>query len=395
MLAIIFGSGVTAAAIGGVMAKDISIEPKVLFSGDKGLISVNVMNSGSESVTIDRAELISSDLLIENYGLYDSIVSIGPGNSMLFTYTVLADVEDGVYYPRFYLGFHDGGSYYTSIPIKVESTELSVSVIDVPDSFSQDKKATIQLQIGNPRENTLNGITVTPKGDGIETTQKSAFVGNLSSDKSTVVSFDVIPHKASILNITVDYRNGINPHTSTITIPIEFSEDKTRAEIVVNNIEVASTGSGYMLTGDVANAGLEDAKSVLVTVGAPAKPINPNPEYVIGALEPDDFSSFELTFTAQGAPTVPLIVKYKDIEGNRYEETLDIVLNSPYSSGRSSQGQNDQPQSPRGGMFGGFGGGLSRVPLTEILIGLIAIVVVIIAWRKGLFRMIKNRIRRS
>ena len=55
------------------------------------------------------------------------------------------------------------------------------------------------------------------------------------------------------------------------------------------------------MTGDVYNAGLEVANSVLLTTGG-GQPVNPYRNYVVGSLQPDDFSSFELTFTARMSP---------------------------------------------------------------------------------------------
>jgi len=78
---------------------------------------------------------------------------------------------------------------------------------------------------------------------------------------------------------------------------------------------VITEGGHYKVTGDVTNAGLEDAKSVLVTSGSPAVPVDPFRVYVVGSLEPDDFSGFEVTFTAEDADFVPLLIYYKDDDG--------------------------------------------------------------------------------
>jgi len=147
----------------------------------------------------------------------------------------------------------------------------------------------------------------------------------------------------------------------------------------------------------VTNNGLTDAKSILVTVGSPATPTNPNPVYAIGNLEPDDFSSFELTYIYSGNRTVPLIVEYKDAEGNTFKDTFSIAANDNMglpgaaSVRGAAAGASGQPR----GMFGSFGSGFSQIPVTEIVIILVGIVVLIYAWRKGLLRRLLNRFRKD
>jgi hypothetical protein len=46
-------------------------------------------------------------------------------------------------------------------------------------------------------------------------------------------------------------------------------------------------------------------------------------------------------------------------------------------------------------MFGSFGSGLNQVPVTAIAVGLVAIIAVVIAWRKGLLRRVMDRFRRK
>ena len=107
-----------------------------------------------------------------------------------------------------------------------------------------------------------------------------------------------------------------------------LGDNKMGAQMVVNNIESSSSGSTVTLKGDVTNNGLTDARSVLVTVGSPATPVNPNPVYAIGNLAPDDFSSFEVTYTQKTPGTVPIVVKYKDADGNTFTQRFTYDSNS-------------------------------------------------------------------
>lgn len=64
-------SGVAAAA--DVAVTDIQIVPEVLMQEDSGTVKIGITNSGSDSVSISRAEILSGDLQVINYQTYDSV----------------------------------------------------------------------------------------------------------------------------------------------------------------------------------------------------------------------------------------------------------------------------------------------------------------------------------
>jgi len=93
-------------------------------------------------------------------------------------------------------------------------------------------------------------------------------------------------------------------------------------------VQVTSMGGTGHVTGDVNNAGLETANTVMVTALSPAVPEDPYKVYVVGALKPDDFGSFEITFFADDAETVPVRLTYKDDDGNVYESIRDVRISA-------------------------------------------------------------------
>lgn len=384
-------------AASNVAVTSIAIEPDVFMQEDTGTIKVGIINSGSESVAIYRAELISEEIEVLNYQTYDSVGSIGPGNSMEFTFQVRPDTGDGMYFPMFYLDFTDAGSLRYPVALKVDDSPLTVSVTSSPETFSTGTKEKVTLSVSNPRQNAVNSVTVIPGGEGIQSTQSSIFIGTLEPDEEKTVTFDITAEKATTLAFEISYRNGVNQHTVTLTRPVNVGQGGTAAEMVVNNVEVTQSGSTVTVSGDVTNAGLRDAKSVKVTVGAPATPIDPNPVYVIGALEPDDFSSFEVTCMVQGASVIPLRIEYRDQDGKVFETTVSISLNGQKQAGSAegvpSGGAPSGMGRPGGGGLMGFGSGFSRIPVTEIVIVLVAGIAVAIAWKKGYFNTIAKKLR--
>jgi hypothetical protein len=136
-------------------------------------------------------------------------------------------------------------------------------------------------------------------------------------------------------------------------------------------------------------------------VALPAKAVEPYAKYAIGSLASDDFSSFELTFTSSDLSSVPLVVQWKDADGNSFSATQNLNLDSTSgstsstrtgSSGSSgttgatagSSATRTGGGAPGGGSILGFGGsrggGLSSFYL-PIGLGVIVVVAVIL-WMK-------------
>ena len=303
-----------------------SLDPTVLMKGDTGTLTVVVQNNGADPVAIRNARLYGSGV-VPLSDPYPSVGELGAGNSKTFTFTVRADGGEGTFYPQFVLDFRDAGSLRYPIPVQVENTPLSASVIAKPDAFAESRTADITVRVGNPRPNAASGVQVIPQGSGFTVTPTGGFIGALAPDASGMVTFNLTPAAETDVTFQVVWRNGINTHTADLVLPVAFGEDKKQADPVITNVEVTPIAGGYRIVGDVMNAGLESARSVLVTPGSPATPIDPFRVYVVGTLDPDDISSFEVTFKADaGVEEIPVIVEYRDDDGNRYTATTPVGL---------------------------------------------------------------------
>ena len=64
----------------------------------------------------------------------------------------------------------------------------------------------------------------------------------------------------------------------------------------------------------------------MVTSLSPAVPQDPFKAYVVGALKPDDFGSFEITFAANSTSSIPIQLSYKDTDGNVYNSIQDVKI---------------------------------------------------------------------
>jgi hypothetical protein len=315
-------------AAGNVYVSNVTYDPGSFFTGDAGTVVVFVTNGNADqSVVVNHVTIGDNNIRLTS-APYDSSANIGPLQKQSFTFSVAADANDGTYYPTFSLSFRDADSLYYRATVQVDNTPLELTIVDKPDIFTQGKKKTIFLQVANPRNNDLRNVILDVSGTGIAATPAKTFIGNLASGAKIPVNFSVTPDQETTLILTVTYNNGNNPHKVTMNIPIAFGIDKTRANPVVSNVQVKSESGIYHITGDVNNAGLETANTVMVTSLSPAVPQDPYKTYVVGALKPDDFGSFEVTFSANSTTSVPLQLSYKDADGNLYTSLQDVKISA-------------------------------------------------------------------
>jgi len=315
-----------------VYVSSVTFDPAVFFTGDTGTVTYGVSNgNANQSITVNHATFGDNNIR-RTSSTYDATASIGPLQTREYTFSVVADAPDGIYYPTFSLSYFGSQSVWHQESIQIDNTPLILLIADKPDSFTKGTKDTISVQIANPRKNDVKNVILRVSGEGLTLMPSSTFIGKLASGDHTTVNFTVTPESESVLNLALDYNNGDNLHTVTATLPVVFTTDKLQADPVISNVEVTKTGGIYHVTGDVTNAGLLTANSVTVTSHPPAVPEDPYRNYIIGALKQDDFGSFEVTFSAEGAESVPLQLSYKDKDGNVITSEQQVSLNSAVST---------------------------------------------------------------
>lgn len=323
------------AAAGRVYVSGATIDPGVFFTGEKGTATFSVTNgNANESIMVNHATFGDKDIRLTG-GTYDTSANIGPLQTRTFVFSIETDAKEGWYYPSFSVSLRDANNLYYRTPVRVENTPVVVTVIDQPDTFAQNNKDSITVQISNPRENDVKNVVLDVSGEGMTALPAKVYIGDLPSGSSVNKTISVTPGKETDLKVTVNYDNGDNAHTASATLPITFGTDKKQADPIISNIKVTMEGSVYHVTGDVTNAGLETANAVTVTSASPAVPADPYKNYVVGVLKPDDFGSFEISFTSE-SNTVPLQMSYKDADGNVITSQKTISLATTTSSDQNA-----------------------------------------------------------
>ena len=315
-------------AANNVYISNVTYDPGSFFTGDSGTVTVAVANgNANQSIIANHATFGFDNNFQLTSGSYDTSSTIGPLQTRTYTFSVITQSADGSYYPTFSLNVGDATSLYYRGLVKVDNTPIVATLIDKPDAFTPATKNTLTLQLANPRNNDVKNVIVeVDGGNSVDILPATQYLGVLSSGTSMLANFTITPNVETTLNVTVKYDNGDNHHSVGLQIPVTFTTDKTAANPLMSNIVATTTAGVTQVTGDVTNAGMSNANGVTVTALAPAVPQDPYKSYVIGALKPDDFGSFELTFAADSGATVPIELSYKDTDGNVITTTQNVTV---------------------------------------------------------------------
>jgi len=327
-----------------VYVSNVTYDPGAFFSGDSGTVTYQVTNGNTNtSMVVNHASFMDTDFRLTS-GTYDASSNLGPTQTRPFTFSLTTNASDGNYYPTFSLSFQDGETMHYQGLVKVDNRPLVMTIQDQPDAYTAGKKNTICVQIANPRSDDVHNVLFSVAGSDATLTPSQTYIGDLPSGTMTLVNFTVTPNSPTALDLVVDYDNGDNTHSIESILPIAFTTDKQQADPVMSNIVITVNGTVYTVNGDSTNAGLSNANGVTVTALSPAVPEDPYQDYVIGTLKPDDFGSFELTFSVpDGVTSVPIRQSYKDSDGNVLVSTQDINLATAVQTPQGNTGPGMTP----------------------------------------------------
>jgi hypothetical protein len=180
----------------------------------------------------------------------------------------------------------------------------------------------------NPRLGDISDVLIVASSPGSDISPSEENVVSIPAGTSVKVPFAITPHQQSDVTFNVSFRNGDNVHTTTVVLPLNIGEDKSAAIPLISNVALVGNAGTYTMTGEIGNAGITDAQGMVVSVGAPEKPVGPYPDYQIGSLASNDFSRFTLTFVSSDLTSVPVQIRWKDSEGNTQSSTITLDLHT-------------------------------------------------------------------
>ena len=344
VIALVFIGAGSAAVTDPSCDVSLSLTPSTLMPGETGQLVVTLHNSGTTPLTIYKVAITDSwDVVSVTHPALKTLGSISPTKSMTLTFPITANNVEGTFYPSLSIELSNNiQNTFIKYPfaVTVDSKSVSLSVTERPEVFEPDTTQIVGLSIGNLRANQIDSVVVTASGEGVSCEEGMVFAGAIAPGASSDVFLTVITsEKTESINLDVSYKNGANWHTDTLTIPVEGGELKTGAELFVNNIEITSGASYTTITGDVNNAGLQTAKGLVVSLNG-AEPLQPYPVFVVGSLDADGLSEFELTFTNPESDSLDLIFTYKDDNGNTYVQEETVSISAVQSAGSAVSGGN-------------------------------------------------------
>ena len=345
-----------------VYVSNVTMDTQSYFPGDDGTVTVTLTNGGTSAIGLSHPDLISPNLNVQE-DPWEGMSFVGAGSTITYSIRFTVKPPDGTYFALFTIGTQSGNAIHYPIAIDVDSNDLTAAITSQPTSFAPEAEQNVTLTLMNTRTGEMDNVVITPEGSGIDADPAMELVSSIDPSSSTDVTFGITPHEASNLTFNISYQNGCNTHYADVILPINIGQDKTAAVPVLNDVALTTSGSDYDITGDITNAGITDAEGVVVNVGSPATGTGSYPVYAIGSIASDDSGTFELTFASSDLSAVPVIISWKDGDGNDYSvtKTLDLATSSgtgsttTSSTSKTSSSSASSMEGP-GGMGGGPGG---------------------------------------
>ena len=223
---------------GTVELKEVTSDPEVFMPGDRGTITVTLMNTASNpTVTIGESDFDTnariqaavlrplSDGIVVLDAPYEDMGLLGPGDSIKLTFNVKVteDAPEGTHNLELAI---EGNSFdYNSrknIPLKVDSS--NIMVIPSKELRMVDGKSTIEFDVANTHPNDFNSVSIKPEAEGITFYPAEYFIGPMDPDELFTIEFNAVEENSwSVsreeginMSLTANYNNGINRHANTI-----------------------------------------------------------------------------------------------------------------------------------------------------------------------------------
>ncbi len=209
--------------------------PGVLLPGDEAILSIEMANgaasygagkdsgSGSSaystllSTPINSTYLKSTDDIEVLTKDSKDLGMIGPSDKITVYYKIRAadNISSGTHLLDFrVLGGYDMTTIQRNIPVKVDGTAVSMA-------RAESDASSFNLNVANPRENTLNAVTIVPSAKGIVFSPDEYYIGTMDPDEVFTIAFAVQSEDGlgairspTNLSFVAKFKNGDNWHTS-------------------------------------------------------------------------------------------------------------------------------------------------------------------------------------
>jgi hypothetical protein len=215
-----------------------TVTPDVLMPGDEAMLAIELQNGAAAygagkdagmgssaqdallSTPINGTRLMGTSKLKVITPDYQDLGMIGPNDKITLYYKIGAaqNITGGTYLLDFQVqGGYDMLAINRQIPIKVDLAAVSMASAEA----SSTTKPTLNLNVANPSENTLNAVTIVPSAKGISFSPDEYYIGTMDPDEVFTISFSLAsddPTKplrgATNVSFMAKFKNGDTWHQS-------------------------------------------------------------------------------------------------------------------------------------------------------------------------------------
>lgn len=246
--------------------------PAVLLPGDEATLAIDLTNGAASygtgrdagagsssygtllSTPLNKTILKSTgDLLVLTEDSND-LGMIGPNDKITVYYKIRAseNISSGTHLLDFRVnGGYDMITIKRNILIKVDDTAVSLARAETDAS-------TFNLNVANPRENTLNAVTIVPSAEGVIFSPDEYYIGTMDPDEVFTISFGIAAEDEEKelkdpvnLSFVARFKNGDNWHASEpyFTMYIQPKPDSPQSSYLlptVAAVAIALIAAGYL-----------------------------------------------------------------------------------------------------------------------------------------------------
>ncbi len=212
-----------------------TMTPAVLLPGDEAVLAIELANGAASygvgkdagagssaqaallSTPLNRTSLKSSQELEVLTEDRRDLGMIGPNDKITVYYKIRAadNISSGTYLLDFQVvGGYDMTTINREILVKVDDTPVGLARAEAAASI-------FNLNVANPRENTLNAVTIVPSAKGIVFSPDEYYIGTMDPDEVFTISFGIQSTDAAKilqnpvnLSFAAKFKNGDNWHLS-------------------------------------------------------------------------------------------------------------------------------------------------------------------------------------
>jgi len=306
--------------------------------GDTSVLTLKLVNGGSEDVQISSVVLTSTYIRLLNPNIASQVI-LAPNTSTAFQVGAFVERGTGRKYDRIAVTvqYRSGDKYYSisqvfSIPIfKTEATENKPVIVVSSDASSLygGVRSSVTLKVENRGDETARKMKLQVSSQTVSILGPSLFyLGDLMPGEERNVTLEILPSEdqpSYSINIQFTYRefdNGVDVEKQE-TAQVSLGRIQ-EARVVISSASASYSSGRLRVFGNIANIGDRDAKFVNVTIYSGACV---GTSTYIGDLKSGESTGFTLSCEAVRAPrTVGVVVGYLASPGNWKESRRELTV---------------------------------------------------------------------